>query len=157
LMYASLGPDDYSDGGRVERAFAAIGEGELPQANALGNAFERPLYERFPALRDLSDGMRALGAERVGLSGAGPAHFALETDPDRARALAHLFLQRFGDEALVYTCWLVPHGARVETAASKREIARWFEQHDASDPAFASAGTRDFDHNMPNPVEPVDP
>jgi 4-diphosphocytidyl-2-C-methyl-D-erythritol kinase len=138
-MYASLDSDDVSDGRRVEETFDAFRDGKFPQVEALGNAFERPLYERIPWLREIPESMRALGAECVGLSGAGPAHFTLDADRDRVIALGRAFVERFGDKAPVFMCSLVPHGARVETAANECEIERWFEQHGAIDPLLDSA------------------
>lgn len=127
-LYGALKSMDFSDGNRVERSVALGRDGWLSQPELLRNTFERPLYERVPWVGELPDRMRRLGASAVALSGAGPSHYALERDPERARWLADRFRAALGDRADVLAGRILDHGilvARHETAAEGRE---WFRQ-----------------------------
>ena len=148
-LYRSITPDDFTDGQTVLRAFKALETGALPEPEALRNAFERPLYERIPWLRDVPAAMRSTGANSVAVSGAGPAHYALEAEFERATALGHRLADRFGDSASVFVSRLVPHGVLVELASSETGIRAWCER---LDPTTDSARSSKFDHNRANPV-----
>jgi 4-diphosphocytidyl-2-C-methyl-D-erythritol kinase len=86
-MYSALTPGDFSDGSRTEALLRRLNQG-LPIADAeLYNAFQRVAYEVFEGLDAYRDALRAAGARRVHLAGAGPALFALGPDEDAARAI----------------------------------------------------------------------
>jgi 4-diphosphocytidyl-2-C-methyl-D-erythritol kinase len=88
-LYGLLGPDDFTDGRRVERAAEAILAGNLPDPSLLHNAFARPLYELAPELTSVARTLEDAGASHVALSGAGPAHYVLfeqQTEADRFAA-----------------------------------------------------------------------
>lgn len=107
-LYESLRQNDFSDGARVEgsaKSYLWLGDERL-----LVNAFERPLYDLAPSLSDLKPLMRRLGARTVALSGAGPSHYSLEHDDERARALAMRLRESIGLGADVYVCDLIPEG-----------------------------------------------
>ena len=85
-LYAALQPSDFSDGSAVHR-FAAMLADQLDAPSGLPpNAFARPLYALQPELAVLPTKLAAAGAMTIGLSGAGPSHFALFRDPDAATA-----------------------------------------------------------------------
>ncbi|HEU0114712.1 MAG TPA: hypothetical protein VFQ80_08545, partial [Thermomicrobiales bacterium] len=87
-LFARLTPADWSDGAAV-RANADRLRADLPLDPALlRNAFERPLLAMLPALADLRTLLRRAGAPNVALSGAGPAHYVVLDDVERATALA---------------------------------------------------------------------
>jgi 4-diphosphocytidyl-2-C-methyl-D-erythritol kinase len=87
-LYARLGGEDFSDGGRVATQAGGIAA-HLPLDPALlGNVFAGPLYTLAPHLARLPGVMRDAGADVVAVSGAGPTHYAPFTDPERAEFVA---------------------------------------------------------------------
>jgi 4-diphosphocytidyl-2C-methyl-D-erythritol kinase len=52
------------------------------------NAFARALYALQPALAAIPDEMTAAGAPAVALSGAGPSHYAIFSQPEQAQRVA---------------------------------------------------------------------
>ncbi len=113
-LYGLLQDSDFSDGGRVE----AMSEMVIStfDEDALQNAFERPLYDLEPSLRAIPAIMRKHGAVTVALSGAGPAHYALEMDRDKARAMASGIRDALGRAASVHLVRLIPHGIITTTS-----------------------------------------
>jgi len=103
-LYAALTPGDFSDGSVIELLAAAISSGRTSTSAAIGNAFERPLYDGWPAARQVRDAMIAAGAAAVGLSGAGPAHYAICDDFRAAAALAAATRKRVNRETRVVVC-----------------------------------------------------
>jgi len=81
-LYGLLNASDFSDGSRVSEGLRSLAEGKGAGRQALANAFERPLYERFPDLAALRQGLERLDCLAIGLSGAGPTHYVLP-HPDR--------------------------------------------------------------------------
>ena len=110
-LYDSLRQTDFTDGTRVEDS--AKSHRWMDDESMLANAFVRPLYDLVPSLRDLTSIMRRLGARRVGLSGAGPAHFSLDDDTERSAELAERLRVHLGSQADIFTCDLIPVGARL--------------------------------------------
>lgn len=101
-LYATLEPGDFSDGMAVRRLASRVADEPRALPDALPpNAFARPLYALWPDLADLPAAMRAAGAVTVGLSGAGPSHFALVDDPDRGAAIVARLHAALGDRAAV--------------------------------------------------------
>ena len=88
-MYRSLTPDDFTMGDVVAEAAARLEQGMPLEADHLVNAFERPLLRRHPELELLPRNMRSYGANRVGLSGAGPTWYAITNGEPEAVALAN--------------------------------------------------------------------
>jgi 4-diphosphocytidyl-2-C-methyl-D-erythritol kinase len=110
-LYGSLRPVDFTDGRRVEsQAQSGLRsiDGEL-----LTNAFERPLYDNFPSLQSIPQILRKHGATAVGLSGAGPAHYALESDPEKARWMASLIREELDGAANVHKVRLISRGIMI--------------------------------------------
>jgi 4-diphosphocytidyl-2-C-methyl-D-erythritol kinase len=129
-LYGSLTSEDYSDGSRTERS-ARLGEsGWISNAELLGNAFARPLYDLVPGLKELPALMRRHGATVVGLSGAGPAHYSLETDPARARDLQARLQEELQNGADVVVDRILDHGVLVAKHATVPESHEWFAQMD---------------------------
>jgi len=88
-MYRSLTSDDFTSGDIVADGAARL-EQRIPlEADHLVNAFERPLLRRYPELELLPRNMRSYGANRVGLSGAGPTWYAIMNGEPEAVALAN--------------------------------------------------------------------
>jgi 4-diphosphocytidyl-2-C-methyl-D-erythritol kinase len=87
-LFACLRPADRSDGTNVRINAERLRSGAPLGVSLLGNAFERPLLEMLPALADLRSVLRRVGAPNAALSGAGPAHYVVFDDPQRAAALA---------------------------------------------------------------------
>lgn len=101
-LYAALDPGDFSSGEAVFRFADHLRSAPTTLPPFLPpNAFARPLYALQPALAELPAVMRAAGATMVGLSGAGPSHFALEDDPERATAIVDRLQTMLGDRAAV--------------------------------------------------------
>lgn len=116
-LYGALTPADFSDGKRVQANAAAL-TARLDDDLCLDNAFSRPLYALAPSLRLVSDALHVAGAGRSGLSGAGPSHYALERDPERAEAIAAVVRAKLGPEAAVNVHRLIASGVTVHTYCS---------------------------------------
>lgn len=101
-LFRALRPSDFTDGSRV--GASALADRDL------SNAFSRPLYALVPSLADLPPTMEAAGADRVALSGAGPSHYALETNAGRARAIARQLVTTLRGRADVCICRFIPGG-----------------------------------------------
>ncbi len=87
-LYATLEPGDFSSGAAVRQFAGHLRAAPTSLPDALPpNAFARPLYALQPSLAELPEQIRAAGATIVGLSGAGPSHFALVDDPERAATI----------------------------------------------------------------------
>jgi 4-diphosphocytidyl-2-C-methyl-D-erythritol kinase len=103
-MYGLLRLRDFSDGVIVSSTAASLDTGGAIQFEALRNAFTRPLYDTFPDLRDLGDQFRAAGAPVVAITGAGPAHFTVVDDPDRASLISRNLERRLSTSAEIILC-----------------------------------------------------
>ncbi len=107
-LFANLHDDDFSNGSRIAQQAERLRTRASIDAELLANAFSRPLYALFTELKDLPAIMRAAGATSVALSGAGPAHYAIESDPERAEAIASNLRGRLGAMARVFVARPVP-------------------------------------------------
>ncbi len=87
-LYRALHQSDYSDGALVRAQAARLRLQQPVDPSLLGNAFTRPLTALFPELSELGATMRRAGAPHVALSGAGPSHYTIVTDPKQAARLA---------------------------------------------------------------------
>jgi 4-diphosphocytidyl-2-C-methyl-D-erythritol kinase len=88
-MYRALRAEDFTDGALVAEAASLIEQGQPLAQRHLFNAFERPLLRLYPELELLPGIMRSFGANRVGLSGAGPTWYAIMDGEPEAVALAN--------------------------------------------------------------------
>lgn len=103
-LYGSLNDVDFSDGARMNRVTEAlIDDGEL-STTMLKNAFERPLYDRWPEVKIVREAMLDAGAKIVALSGAGPAHYAICEDVGAAAALAANIRARVDSSVRLFVC-----------------------------------------------------
>ena len=102
-LYARLLPDDFSSGDRIAAQAARLRAGLAPDPDSLVNAFSRALYALHTPLAELPGLMRAAGATSVALTGAGPAHYSLVSDPDEAERIAAALRDRLpkGDRVFV--------------------------------------------------------
>ena len=107
-LYGHLSAEDYSDGSRIAAQTARLATG-LPLHEALlGNAFARPLYALVPELAALPGVMQDAGAATVAISGAGPAHYAIVSDPVQAEQISMRVRDRLGDRARVFVASPAP-------------------------------------------------
>lgn len=101
-LFANLRDDDFSSGSQVAQQAERLHNTARIDPDLLANAFSRPLYALFPELEDLPAIMHGAGAPSIALSGAGPAHYAIESDPGRAEAIASNLRERLGITARVF-------------------------------------------------------
>lgn len=88
-LFRDLLPADFTEGVSILRQEQTLkSTGEINPTH-LVNAFARPLYERIPSLKAVSAAMKAAGASNIALSGAGPTHYSVERDPERALSVAN--------------------------------------------------------------------
>ncbi|MCC6792049.1 MAG: 4-(cytidine 5'-diphospho)-2-C-methyl-D-erythritol kinase [Thermomicrobiales bacterium] len=113
-LYGALRPSDFTDGLRIEASARALAAGDDSDVD-LGNVFERALYDAAPALGSIAGEMRRAGAKRVGLSGAGPSHYALERDEEAASAIVDRLRHRLNDDVEIGVYALVSDGVTLRT------------------------------------------
>lgn len=103
-LFAALESRDFNDGREVREQAARITAG-LPLDQALlGNGFVRALTGLAPELIDLGELITTVTGRSVALSGAGPTHYVVEPDPERAEAIAVALRDRLGERAIVFVC-----------------------------------------------------
>jgi 4-diphosphocytidyl-2-C-methyl-D-erythritol kinase len=112
-LYGALRPSDFSDGQAVEQSAGALGSGD--RTLFLGNAFQRALYAIEPSLANVPAELARAGASTIGISGAGPSHYALEPDGESGAALADRLRARFGDWAHVGAYPFIDRGVAIVT------------------------------------------
>ena len=109
-LYKALKSSDFSDGTQIERSAKLPIEQFVENEESLRNAFERPLYEIAPQLQAITDVLRTSGAKMVALSGAGPAHYALEDDFDQTHRIARKTRDALGTSASVHVVRFITRG-----------------------------------------------
>ena len=109
-LFAALLPGDFDDGEAVRSQLARIVSGMPLDPALLGNGFERALLAIAPELTDLHEIMADVTRQPAALSGAGPTHYVVEPDRDRADWAIERLGARLGDRALVLRCepWAGP-------------------------------------------------
>jgi len=115
-LYSRITERDYSQGHRIERTVRRLSGGLPPDPPDLANAFMDPLYDLVPSLAGLPKTLQNAGCTSFGLSGAGPAHYALvepsevpavvtrlelELDRRRFRIIKTSFLAKRNDSMLI--------------------------------------------------------
>lgn len=100
-LYAALQAGDFSDGSAVHRFAAMLGNQHGAPNEPPPNPFARALYALRPELTTLPAKLAAAGATTIGLSGAGPSHFALFREPEQAKAVAARLRASLGEAAQV--------------------------------------------------------
>ena len=101
-LFAALLPEDFDPGDAVVEQAERLRAGLPIDPALLGNGFSRALLALAPELGDLQALIRAATGRAAALSGAGPAHYVVEPDPDRATRQAAALRQRLGDRAQVF-------------------------------------------------------
>ena len=86
-MYASLTPDDFSDGASVVETASDLGA-LCESETRLPNAFRRALYALVPDLSLLAREIEAATSLPAHLTGAGPAHYVVCKGPEHASSTA---------------------------------------------------------------------
>ena len=118
-LYRALQERDFSDGSRVERVAAAYGPTVRLAPGDNRNAFERPLYDQWPAARATRDALLHAGAEIVALSGAGPAHYAICDDFAAAAELAAAVRRRVDRTTRLMVCRMLSEPMPVRRVLEK--------------------------------------
>jgi 4-diphosphocytidyl-2-C-methyl-D-erythritol kinase len=103
-LYRALATGDFSNGCRTTNVARKLGSGQPLASDDLVNAFQRPLYEGWPAASVARDALIDAGANAVGLSGAGPSHYAICDDFHSAAKLAAAVRKRLESGARVIVC-----------------------------------------------------
>jgi 4-diphosphocytidyl-2-C-methyl-D-erythritol kinase len=87
-LYGRITSADLSPGTRIDRSVSRLRAGLPLEHSDLHNAFAAPLYTLVPSLAKVPEMLRESGCMRFGLSGAGPAHYALldASEVDRVTA-----------------------------------------------------------------------
>jgi 4-diphosphocytidyl-2-C-methyl-D-erythritol kinase len=85
-LYASLTPQDLSDGSRTRAVLKALRHGSDISAMAVFNSFERAAFQVFPGLDQVRKRMFEAGAPNVHLSGSGPTLYTLYPGPRAGEA-----------------------------------------------------------------------
>jgi len=109
-LYRRLIPGDWSDGSSVRKQADRLRHGLPLDPTLCVNAFARALREIAPEVGYLHDAARAKSIEGLHLSGAGPSHYLIEPDPERAVSVAASFAAILGDRGSVKLCRPVVRG-----------------------------------------------
>ncbi len=109
-LFGALTPDDLNGGEDVRCQVSRIMNGEPIDPALLGNGFSRALLGIAPELGDIRRSMDKVCGQPVVLSGAGPTHYVVEPDRERAEWDVAQLQVAFGDQAMVVRCdpWAGP-------------------------------------------------
>ena len=113
-LFAALRPEDFDPGDDVRQQVARIWNGLPLDPALLGNGFSRPLLGLAPELADLRRTVMAATGRAPALSGAGPTHYIVEPDEERAARSTAELRRQLGKRALVFHCWPWPGPPLVE-------------------------------------------
>ena len=109
-LFAALLREDFDDGDAVRHQALRLTAGLALDPDLLRNGFSRALAGLAPELATLRQTIETITGRTVALSGAGPTHYVVEPDPDRAdRSVARL-RSALGNSTLVARCepWVGP-------------------------------------------------
>lgn len=107
-LFRDLTAADYSRGDRISQQVRSLERSGTLDTSLLVNAFTRPLFERLPALETIVDAMKDAGAAHIALTGAGPTHYSVEIDPERASRVADHLRGVLGNRARVEVVQAIP-------------------------------------------------
>lgn len=115
-LFAALTDDDRSDGSTVAAQVRRLEAGLPLDPDLLVNGFTRAIATLAPEIADLRAAILAAAGRPPALTGAGPSHYVVEPDPERAEAIASALRGRLGRSAFVAVCrsWTGP--ARIHDA-----------------------------------------
>ena len=103
-LFAALVTADFDPGEAVAEQAEGLRSGRPIDPDLLGNGFSRALLALTPELTELQVTIQSATGQAAALSGAGPAHYVVEPDADRAARQAATLRQRLGDRARVFVC-----------------------------------------------------
>jgi 4-diphosphocytidyl-2C-methyl-D-erythritol kinase len=83
-LFRDLQESDFLDGEHVLLHAQVLKATETIDPSLLVNSFTRPLYMRLPSLEAVAVAMKAAGASCIAVSGAGPTHYSVESEFERA-------------------------------------------------------------------------
>lgn len=115
-LFAALTDDDRSDGSTVAAQVRRLGAGLPLDPDLLVNGFTRAIATLAPEIADLRAAILAAAGRPPALTGAGPSHYVVEPDPERAEAIASALRVRLGRSAFVAVCRSWPGPARIHDA-----------------------------------------
>lgn len=87
-LYGELRSGDFTDGAMIREQAARLRQRDPVAPTLLHNAFSSALLRLAPETADLQRLMRQAGCPFVALSGAGPTHYTIVPDQDRAATIA---------------------------------------------------------------------
>ncbi|MDI3279926.1 MAG: 4-(cytidine 5'-diphospho)-2-C-methyl-D-erythritol kinase [Bacillota bacterium] len=94
---------------KVEELVEALQEGDPARVGRLvGNALEAVVFPRYPVLKEIKEGLLALGALGAAMSGSGPTVFGLVEGEEQARNLAAEVARRRPEWGKVYAVRALP-------------------------------------------------
>lgn len=100
-LFGDLGATDFTQGDCILQQIQLLVATSMLDPTLLVNAFTRPLYRRAPSLVAISAAMQTAGASNVAISGAGPTHYSVERDPERAVDIANRLRDVLGSNAQI--------------------------------------------------------
>jgi 4-diphosphocytidyl-2-C-methyl-D-erythritol kinase len=103
-LFGALRPDDFDAGHPVLEQAGRLRRREPIDPDLLDNGFERALGEIAPEVEVFRRALHAVAPRRWALSGAGPTHYGVDEDPERAADVARRLGKRFGPRAMVAVC-----------------------------------------------------
>ncbi len=103
-LFASLTPKDFDDGEDVRTQAGWIAAGLPLDPYRLGNGFARALIGLAPELIDLRERIATITGRPVALTGAGPTHYVVEPDPERAERSVVRLREVIGERVQVFRC-----------------------------------------------------
>lgn len=101
-LFGALRPEDFDAGDDVRRQADGVRNGAPIDPRLLDNGFSRALLEMAPELVDLRTTVLETTGQAAALSGAGPAHYLVEPDDERAGWQVAALRRRLGSRALVF-------------------------------------------------------
>ncbi len=103
-LFAALQPDDFDDGAAVRSQADRLRAGQPIDPALLGNGFAAPFVRVAPEIEPFRERLREVGGPGWALSGAGPTHYLVDDDWERAEATALRLTGLFRDRAVVRVC-----------------------------------------------------
>lgn len=119
-LFGALVPDDFSNGDAVSRQAARIASGQPLDPALLENGFGRALIGLIPELAALGATIATITGQTVALTGAGPTHYVVEPDRERADRAVEELRSELGTAAVVVRCdpWDGPPALQVVRSAT---------------------------------------
>ncbi len=116
-LYGRITAGDHSAGDRIDRTVGRLRAGLPPEPDDLHNAFMAPLYDLVPPLAIVPTILRESGCVRFGLSGAGPAHYALVDAEEIASVASRIRTALDPHLFRLYHASLLPNRGRLQSVS----------------------------------------